>query len=303
MARYRYFMIVQDLYGNAVYGASVSVYIHGTSNGATVYDSYDDPTGNSTPPQTSSGADGKVEFWLDSSDYSSPTFFDITITYDNQQAQLINVPIITWIAEKLATARQISLTGDASGSTSFDGSQNVSITTTVNQAAQAAQASKLSTARQISLTGDASGSTSFDGSQDVSISVSVSNSDKTDGYHASQTPAANTIPVSGSNGKLDANWLPITGYWESSGNDIYNTNTGYVGIGTSTPGEKLDVNGNIQASGQLKSTVATGTAPIVVSSTTVCANLNAKLWDGAAKYVSDSDPSGGSNGDIWFKYV
>ena len=300
MARYRYFMIVQDLQGNAVSGANVSVYIHGTSNGATVYDSYDNQTGNSTPPQTSSGTDGKVEFWLDSSDYSSPTFFDITITYDSQQAQLVNVPIITWTAEKLATARQISLTGDASGSASFDGSQNISITTTVSQATQAG---KLSTARQISLTGDASGSTSFDGSQDVSISVSVSNSDKTDGYHASQTPTANTIPVSGSNGKLDANWLPITGYWEGSGTDIYNTNTGNVGIGISTPGEKLDVSGNIRASGQLKSTVATGTAPIVVSSTTVCANLNAQLWDGAAKYVSTSDPSGGNDNDIWFKYV
>jgi hypothetical protein len=240
MARYRYFMVVQDLQGNAISGASVSVYIHGTSNGATVYDSYDDPTGNSTPPQTSSGPDGKVEFWLDSSDYSSPTFFDITITYDSQQAQLVNVPIIAWTAEKLATARQISLIGDASGLTSFDGSQDVSITTTVNQA------SKLSTARQISLTGDASGSTSFDGSQDVSISVSVSNSDKTDGYHASQTPAANTIPVSGSNGKLDANWLPITGYWEGSGNDIYNTNTGNVGIGISSPSAKLTVSGDVK---------------------------------------------------------
>jgi hypothetical protein len=26
-------------------------------------------------------------------------------------------------------------------------------------------------------------------------------------------------------------------------------------------------------------------------------------WDGAAKYVSTSDPSGGNDGDMWFKYV
>jgi hypothetical protein len=36
------------------------------------------------------------------------------------------------------------------------------------------------------------------------------NSDKVDGYHASQTPQANTIPVAKSDGKIDANWLPVT---------------------------------------------------------------------------------------------
>ena len=34
------------------------------------------------------------------------------------------------------------------------------------------------------------------------------NADKLDSFHASQTPTANTIPVSGSDGKLDAGWLP-----------------------------------------------------------------------------------------------
>ncbi len=36
----------------------------------------------------------------------------------------------------------------------------------------------------------------------------VNNSDKVDNYHASQTPAPNTIPVAKSNGKLDPGWLP-----------------------------------------------------------------------------------------------
>lgn len=35
--------------------------------------------------------------------------------------------------------------------------------------------------------------------------------DKVDGYHASQTPSANTIPVAKSDGKLDAGWLPVSG--------------------------------------------------------------------------------------------
>ncbi len=38
--------------------------------------------------------------------------------------------------------------------------------------------------------------------------------------------------------------------WTPSGNDIYSANSGNVGIGTATPGQKLDVNGNIH----LKST-------------------------------------------------
>ena len=34
--------------------------------------------------------------------------------------------------------------------------------------------------------------------------------------------------------------------WSTNGNDISNTNTGNVGVGTTSPGSKLDVNGRIQ---------------------------------------------------------
>jgi len=72
---------------------------------------------------------------------------------------------------------------------------------------------------------------------------------------------------------------------------IYNTNFGSgverlritsggdVGIGTLTPGTKLDVSGSIRSSSQLISTVATGTAPLSVTSTTKVSNLNADLLD------------------------
>lgn len=39
--------------------------------------------------------------------------------------------------------------------------------------------------------------------------------------------------------------------WEHSGNDLSNTNSGNVGIGDPTPSHKLDVNGNINATGDI----------------------------------------------------
>jgi len=56
--------------------------------------------------------------------------------------------------------------------------------------------------------------------------------------------------------------------------------SGNLGVGLTNPGQKLDVSGSIRASSQLISTVATGTAPLTVSSTTVVSNLNADLLDG-----------------------
>ncbi len=64
-----------------------------------------------------------------------------------------------------------------------------------------------------------------------------------------------------------------------------------VGIGTTTPGQKLDVSGgSIRTTGQLISTQATGTAPLAVSSTTTVGNLNADMLDGYH--------AGNSNGQV-----
>lgn len=71
-------------------------------------------------------------------------------------------------ATKLATARAISLTGNASGSANFDGSGNVSINTTVNESKHAVDAD------------------------------SATNADKVDGYHAAdllRTLGGNRTPV------------------------------------------------------------------------------------------------------------
>jgi hypothetical protein len=53
-----------------------------------------------------------------------------------------------------------------------------------------------------------------------------------------------------------------------------------VGIGTTSPAEKLDVNGGIKVTGRITSTVSTGTAPLNLSSGTKCDSLNADMVDG-----------------------
>ena len=66
--------------------------------------------------------------------------------------------------------------------------------------------------------------------------------------------------------------------------NIYQDGSGNVGISKTDPSERLDVNGNAIAD-VLKSRVTTGTAPLVVASTTKVDSLNVGLLDG--KHASD----------------
>jgi hypothetical protein len=99
-------------------------------------------------------------------------------------------------ATKLATARTIALGGDVSGSVSFDGSANVTITATVADdshnhvisnidglqtaldgklatGSNAVSSSKWATARTITLGGDLTGSVSINGSANVTLTATV----------------------------------------------------------------------------------------------------------------------------------
>ena len=48
---------------------------------------------------------------------------------------------------------------------------------------------------------------------------------------------------------VDANTVPGAGLWLANGNDIYNSNSGNVGIGTTSPVQKLQVNGSVYSNG------------------------------------------------------
>ena len=127
-------------------------------------------------------------------------------------------------ASKLATARTITLTGDATGSASFDGSANISIPVTIANDSHthatsassnattnltiiaggttatvadlyATYADQLRTARTISLTGDVTGSTSFNGTGNVSINATVANdSHEHNWIHASYNRSGGDVP-------------------------------------------------------------------------------------------------------------
>ncbi|MCL4374509.1 hypothetical protein M1523_01470 [Patescibacteria group bacterium] len=85
----------------------------------------------------------------------------------------------------------------------------------------------------------------------------------------------------GTNATLTNNSGTLTVNANSTSNLLLNTNGGNVGIGTTSAGTRLDVvGGAIRTNNQLISTVATGTSPLAVSSTTVVTNLNADMVDG-----------------------
>lgn len=113
-------------------------------------------------------------------------------------------------ATKLQTARTLSLTGKAAGSTTFDGSANASINVT---SVNADTASKLSTARKINITGNATGSAAFDGSGNIDIKTTVS-----EAAHAQKATDADTVggvgirsENDGYNKTLNKPYIPIVG--------------------------------------------------------------------------------------------
>lgn len=66
----------------------------------------------------------------------------------------------------------------------------------------------------------------------------------------------------------------------SGGNLLHILENGRIGIGITSPGEKLHVAGNVKTSGRLIIDQATGIAPFQIISTTMVDNLNVDRWHG-----------------------
>jgi hypothetical protein len=143
---------------------------------------------------------------------------------------------------------------------------------------------------------------SFDGTDDVSGNMTdVGTITGNGNITVTKTTTADTIiSVTNSNGTVRLYTSSNRGLYDgTSGSTGWiiatnGTNTwmsrGNVGIGTTTPSYKLHVSG-VSAAQSFRSTVETGTAPLVVASSTLVTNLNADRLDGyhASDFATASD--------------
>jgi len=143
---------------------------------------------------------------------------------------------------------------------------------------------------------------SFDGTDDVSGNMTdVGTITGNGNITVTKTTTADTIiSVTNSNGTVILYTSSNRGLYDgTSGSTGWiiatnGTNTwmsrGNVGIGTTTPSYKLHVSG-VAAAQSFRSTVETGTAPLVVASSTLVTNLNADRLDGyhASDFATASD--------------
>lgn len=124
-------------------------------------------------------------------------------------------------------------------------------------------------------------STITSGSDSTEILKIYSSTGYKSGLSISSTDNLVTINVKPFGTGTKTNALQINTYDNSSTvNAVRITAAGLVGIGTTTPEYKLEVNGTGKFANQLTLAVDTGTAPMAVTSNTLVKNLNVDLLDG-----------------------
>ena len=107
-------------------------------------------------------------------------------------------------ASSLATARNIALSGDVSGNVNFDGSGNVTITTTVADDSHNHVISNVDGLQ-----------TALDGK--LSTSGKAADSDLLDGYNSSQSENSNTVAVRNASGYLFSSYFNGSGTFSTTG--------------------------------------------------------------------------------------
>lgn len=223
------------------------------------------------------------------------TNVDLTAHDKNPKAHAAGIAGNAASATKLQTARTISLSGKATGSTTFDGSSNANINVT---AVAADTTSKLSSARTISLGGNATGSANFDGSSNVTINATVNQA-----AHANNADTAKKVVAVPANNTSAVELVSAT----VADNDFFRiiaggsgTNKGYAAIDTADDGDEpiyvrqytgtftnnvrtatlLDANGNTIFPGNVKAGSFTGPLNGNATTATTAATANKGTWKG-----------------------
>lgn len=167
-------------------------------------------------------------------------------------------------AHKLQTARSIALTGAVTGSVTFDGTRNVSITTAVahthNYAGSSSaggvanSALKLQTGRSITLTGAVTGATTFDGTGNVSINTGINHTHSYAGSSSSGGAANTALRLTTARNIALAGVIRGSVNFDGSGNVSITTTFGnsanYLPLTGGTVTGSFTANGNIQAHGR-----------------------------------------------------
>lgn len=194
-----------------------------------------------------------------------------------------------------------SLTGNASSATT---------------ATTATTANALTTSRTISLGGDLSGSTSFDGSGNVTISATIGansvalSTDTTGNYVGAGATSGNGISGSVSNeggtftvssNATNANTANTIVYRDASGNFSAGTITATLNgnASTATSATSASSAATLTNARTINGVSFNGSANIITNPSSTSGAAYSNGYGG--RYVSTGSPTGGSNGDIWYK--
>ena len=233
-------------------------------------------------------------------------------------------------ADKWSTARTVSLQGDVTGSTSIDGSNDTTITTTIPNKdsantpntlvvrnssgdfsagtitatlnGNATSADKWSTARTFTISGDITGSTSIDGSGDVSLTATIANKD------SANTP--NTLVQRDANGNFSAGTITATLNGNATSADKWSTARTFTISGDITGSTSIDGSGDISLTATITNKDSANTPNTLVqrdangnfSAGTITASLNgnatsADKWSTARTITLNGDVNGSATLD------